>query len=478
MKIAGISVLSAIFWSLPYLTALSVPLVMFSIVPAMYFLYSSKTIDIRYIILTAIVTSTIALFDVIHYSLPVYVAGIMVTAIFIISFLIISQKILIHSRGSVLPILIPPTVWTTLVLLFNFRSMLTGSFDIGIALPNTAPIVWYVGSMGITYIVVLWSSACARFLSTKGKTALAITIIIPLALMAMARYSLSIDPRALSAGSKPVKVALIQNNISRSWEWLQKNPYKILETGKEVTASISGERPDLIIWSEYALPIDIVSSHNVVRDAVGELARSAGADMVIGSVRLDRQTGWHDDIALVFDKTGAIAGERSSVNPAPFNKNTKIAQVKLSPLKNFGIVICWEELDPAISREYANNGAGFLVSITNNQDFNNARLKFYTPFYTKARAAENMRYIARAANTGITQIIDPLGRVVKSLKPDIKGALVGEIYPIHTKTFYTKHGPIAVIIINSIVWLFACISIISNSRSLKNKEVEHENYHF
>jgi apolipoprotein N-acyltransferase len=62
-----------------------------------------------------------------------------------------------------------------------------------------------------------------------------------------------------------------------------------------------------------------------------------------------------------------------------------------------------------------------------------------------------MRYVARVANTGITQIIDPLGRVVRSLASGRPDVLAGEVYPIYRKTFYTKNGPAIVWAVNIIV---------------------------
>jgi apolipoprotein N-acyltransferase len=268
------------------------------------------------------------------------------------------------------------------------------------------------------------------------------------------------DIKSLAAKDEPVRIALVQNNIAESWEWLQQNPYRVLKVNQDLTREAEEDSPDIIVWPEYSLPIDIVNSHAAVRDAVSEIARDGKAELVMGSVLFDRDSGWHEDIAVVMNDEGKIIDTRSSVNPAPFNRFTKKEQAELKPVERFGTVICWEELNPDISRGYVNNGAEFLLSLTNNQDLDKTRLKYFAPFYSRARAAENMRYYARSANTGLTQVVDPLGRVVKYLAPGISSVLTAEVYPIKKKTFYTEKGPLVVVLVNILVGIFSFLSFL------------------
>ena len=107
-----------------------------------------------------------------------------------------------------------------------------------------------------------------------------------------------------------------------------------------------------------------------------------------------------------------------------------------------GIIICWEEFTPAVARHYADLGAEYFVTMVNNAEFDSSGLKKYVSFFMRARAAENLRYVARIGQTGLTQIINPFGKVIGSILPDKEGYLAGELYHIRKRTFYSKHGDI------------------------------------
>ena len=58
------------------------------------------------------------------------------------------------------------------------------------------------------------------------------------------------------------------------------------------------------------------------------------------------------------------------------------------------------------------------------------------------RAIENGRYLVRSANTGISGIVDPYGRVVEQTAIFQPAVLVGEARYLRTSTFYSRHGDI------------------------------------
>jgi apolipoprotein N-acyltransferase len=56
------------------------------------------------------------------------------------------------------------------------------------------------------------------------------------------------------------------------------------------------------------------------------------------------------------------------------------------------------------------------------------------------RAVENGRFVARAASSGVSQIIDPNGRIVSNIDIDKSDTIVGNIEALDKKTFYTLYG--------------------------------------
>ncbi|MDD5617592.1 MAG: apolipoprotein N-acyltransferase, partial [Candidatus Omnitrophica bacterium] len=93
---------------------------------------------------------------------------------------------------------------------------------------------------------------------------------------------------------------------------------------------------------------------------------------------------------------------------------------KLGELVSFGVLICFEDTIAELSREFVLKGADFLVNITNDAWFKETSSPYQHLQASVLRAVENRVYLLRAANTGVTCIIDNRGRVIKRMK-DIKG---------------------------------------------------------
>ena len=64
----------------------------------------------------------------------------------------------------------------------------------------------------------------------------------------------------------------------------------------------------------------------------------------------------------------------------------------------------------------------------------------------RLRAVENRLYVVRAANTGISAVVDPWGRVVVSTRLMEERVLWSRIFPRRTRSFYARHGDSFVIL--------------------------------
>jgi len=105
-----------------------------------------------------------------------------------------------------------------------------------------------------------------------------------------------------------------------------------------------------------------------------------------------------------------------------------------------GVPICYESIFGELFSKFVRNGAQIMCVITNDAWWGN------TPGYkqhfemSRLRAIETRRYILRAANTGISGVIDPLGNAHQKTKYETRIAIVQTIYPNNAITFYTKYG--------------------------------------
>ncbi len=118
--------------------------------------------------------------------------------------------------------------------------------------------------------------------------------------------------------------------------------------------------------------------------------------------------------------------------PAPFERNG--ATVRLGPL------ICYEGIFPEISRRLAGAGANLLVNLTNDAWYGVTSAPYQHLSMYVFRAIENGRYLARAANTGVSGFIDPYGRVLSRSRIFAEDRLAMRLPLIDAPTIYTRVG--------------------------------------
>jgi apolipoprotein N-acyltransferase len=110
------------------------------------------------------------------------------------------------------------------------------------------------------------------------------------------------------------------------------------------------------------------------------------------------------------------------------------------------VTICWETAFPYIAREFVNNGAQFLVNITNEAWFGKTTAPYQFVAMSAFRAVENRIPMVRCTNTGISCFIDPFGRIVDRITDAdgrdifIRGTLARTITTTNEKTIYTRFG--------------------------------------
>ena len=93
-----------------------------------------------------------------------------------------------------------------------------------------------------------------------------------------------------------------------------------------------------------------------------------------------------------------------------------------------------------------------LIIITNDAWFGNSSQPYQHAQIAVIRAVENRRAIARSANTGVSEIVDPYGRIKKTLAFEERGIISSEVQLMNEKTFYVKYG-------DYLGWMTAVITI-------------------
>jgi len=106
----------------------------------------------------------------------------------------------------------------------------------------------------------------------------------------------------------------------------------------------------------------------------------------------------------------------------------------------FNTAICYESVYPGYFSKFVKKGADFCTIITNDAWWGKLFGTYQHNQYAILRAVENRRWIARSANTGISDFIDPYGNKYEETDINVRASFTGKIGIIKEKTFYTEHG--------------------------------------
>ncbi len=227
------------------------------------------------------------------------------------------------------------------------------------------------------------------------------------------------------------------------------------------------QRASLIAWPE--APSGFRTDDPAFAAAVSELARSAGAPLVIGSLGIvpdraaARSLREYDSAALV-RPDGTSAGRYDKIHLVPWGEYVPFKQffsfadrltagvgnmdrgtsrsVFSSGGHKIGVFICYESVFGDEVRQFVVNGADVLVNISDDGWYGDTSAAWQHLNMVRMRAIENRRWVLRSTNTGVTAVIDPYGRVTASIPRHIRSALRAG-YGYETElTFYTRHGDV------------------------------------
>ena len=255
-----------------------------------------------------------------------------------------------------------------------------------------------------------------------------------------------------------------------------------------------GETPDLIVWPETSLPVYLrtIRSKKLIEDLLS-LSKKSGSPILLGARSFKRETNGSLKLynaAFIIPKSGYIRQEYRKVILAPFVETSpfikwlpqwlqKTFESKLeagnepgimatNDKNNIGIAICYEALFPNFIRKCVNLGAGIIVNITNDQT---AFKKFYRAYklpipHIVFRAIENRRAVIRCANWGISLLVTPQGKIIRTSDVGESGFLHGKILTIDRKTLFTRYG----FFITKLLFGGTCLwSVLLFAKRLKDK---------
>jgi apolipoprotein N-acyltransferase len=106
----------------------------------------------------------------------------------------------------------------------------------------------------------------------------------------------------------------------------------------------------------------------------------------------------------------------------------------------FGVLICYESAFEDLARRYRRDGADFLANITNDAWFGRTAAPYQHAAHLVMRAIETRMGVARAANTGISEYVDPLGRSYDRTPLEVQRVEADTVWTTSGRTIYVRLG--------------------------------------
>ena len=264
----------------------------------------------------------------------------------------------------------------------------------------------------------------------------------------------------LTSGA-PIKIGLIQGNIAQTDKWNPARAGMILERYLQLTQQATNKGAQFIMWPESSTPFYFEEdpSGTIIRRMMRELGRP----LLLGSDEFEQsEPPRHYNSAFMLDTAGATAAVYRKIHLVPFGEYVPFqrllffvgplveavsafsrgTRVTMLPVEGHMVstAICYEVTYPALAREAVRQGSEMLTTITNDAWYGDSSAAFQHFEMAAMRAIEQGRYLARAANTGISGIIDPYGRILVRTELFETVAVVGEARFVQARTIYSRIG--------------------------------------
>jgi apolipoprotein N-acyltransferase len=324
-----------------------------------------------------------------------------------------------------------------------------------------------IGILGLSFAAVFIGSAfySKQFVSSR----IVISVLIITAMFFYGNLRLNTTPTEFSE----VKIRIVQPSIKQISKWDPEAFWRNL--GRHIQMSQKEGDPDIIIWSEAALTAPFY--YQSVYESLLSVFTRENQILITGSVNDNNKLSTEEyniySSLIGLSGSGNLLFEYHKSHLVPFGEYMPLK--KYLPLKKLthGIIdytagvrksvylpdidlrlhplICYESI---FSNEVKilNTEADVIINITNDAWYGNSSGPYQHFEISRLRAVENGLPMLRAANNGISAIIDPLGRVIKKLNLNSVDIIDGHL-PVKIKnpTLFTKYGCWALIVFPLIV---------------------------
>jgi apolipoprotein N-acyltransferase len=331
-----------------------------------------------------------------------------------------------YSQATVLPI-------AQLASLFGVYglSMLVAAVSAALAMAVPGPVRRSAGTWRFAY----------------GPAVVVLAVVAGVATWGSGRVAASEWTRAGDA----IRVGIVQGNIDQAEKWNPASADAIFQEYLRMTREAIRQGAALVLWPESSTPF-LIEEDAARAGQIRRLALEARVPILIGSDQVERGTPpRYFNAAFLVRPDGSVGPAYRKMHLVPFGEYVPLRRVfsagdeaVLFPVAGHRIstAICYEIVYPDLVRGVVAAGSELLTTITNDAWYGRASAPYQHFEQASLRAIEGGRYLVRSANTGISGIVDPYGRVVARTAIFEPAVLVAEARFLKTSTFYARHGDI------------------------------------
>lgn len=301
-----------------------------------------------------------------------------------------------------------------------------------------------LSAAGLTLLILLLgsglASACTRGERRRGA---AVTLFVLLVWAAATAAAPQFRPTG-----RVVTAAALQPDVPLEVRWDLDNERAIEAGVIGLSEEAVAAGAQWVVWPESAIP-RLVERDAGYRLLLEGLARTRQAWLLVGSIGFGAGEDEYYNSVHVVAPSGILPVRYDKVHLVPFGEYVpllgRLAAVRSlvrevgaftpgrstlplpGPAGPTGIAICYEVTFPGLVADEVRRGAEILATITNDGWYGDSFAPRQHLALAVLRAAETRRYVVRAANTGISAIIAPDGRVLERLGMGRRGFLLHRV---------------------------------------------------
>jgi len=353
-----------------------------------------------------------------------------------------------------------------------------------------AQIASVIGLWGMTFLAVAIFASPAVLIDGKSRgrkpwIAPVAALALLLAMGIFGAIRLSLHPTKMVAN---VKLRIMQPNLQQDVKFNYSAKREVMQKYLALSDRASGPQStgvrdvSILIWPESAFPFFLTREADAMAQIADLLPK--GTVLITGAVRMpddarpgQRVTRAYNSIYMI-DHDGSVLSVYDKLHLVPFGEylpyqkwmemlgfsqltkmqggylpGTRRRPLDIPNAPRALPLICYEAIFPGSVAEHGDR-AGWIVNLTNDGWFGNSTGPYQHLQQARLRAIEEGLPVVRAANTGISAVIDPVGRIVAGLGLGIEGVLDAGLPAAIAPTVYSRISDTPAAIMLAIALIF------------------------